>query len=89
MSEIHEVVRALITLEILDGTCRVKNRFVQPSDGGWRDLMINFCLPSSKHVCELQIVHNRMLTARKGVSLESCGVDWGGVGWERGRGDVI
>ena len=49
---------------------RLKDRFVAaPSAGGWRDLMINFVVVGDKlqHVCELQIVHEMMLTARKGL----------------------
>ena len=67
LSDIHKVLRVLIELEILNCHSRVKNRFLHPSEGGWRDLMLNFILPRSGHVCELQIVHNRMLTARKGL----------------------
>ena len=50
---------------------RVKDRFVQaPSAGGWRDVMINFYFKSDrkKHICEIQLVHNQLLTARKGLS---------------------
>jgi len=38
---------------------RIKNRWKTASDGGWRDIMINFHLASDprKHVCELQLVH--------------------------------
>ena len=48
---------------------RVKNRFLSPSLGGWRDVMVNFSFEGdpSKHICELQIVHKNMLTARKGL----------------------
>jgi len=40
-----------------------------PSPGGWRDLMINFYFTSDphRHVCEIQVVHSRMLVARKGL----------------------
>ena len=33
---------------------RVKDRFSTPSAGGWRDLMINYKLAGSDHVCELR-----------------------------------
>ena len=41
----------------------------EPSGGGWRDVMINYYLKSdeAKHVCELQLVHASLLTARKGL----------------------
>ena len=34
-----------------------------------RDCMINFYLvaDSNKHICEVQLVHNMMMTARKGL----------------------
>ena len=49
---------------------RVKDRFFKaPSAGGWRDCMINFYLKDdpNKHICELQLIHNQMMTARKGL----------------------
>jgi WD40 repeat protein len=48
---------------------RVKDRFKHPSGGGWRDVMVNFYVVSdgAKHVCEVQLVHNSLLTARKGL----------------------
>jgi len=48
---------------------RVKDRFKHPSGGGWRDVMINFYVVSdgTKHVCEVQLVHKSLLTARKGL----------------------
>ncbi|KAH8073121.1 hypothetical protein JL721_3100 [Aureococcus anophagefferens] len=58
---------------------RVKNRFIEPTSGGWADAMINFRFVSSDkrwthgagdvgHLCELQLIHNDMLMVRK---------DWG------------
>ena len=52
---------------------RIKDRFKTPSAGGWRDLMINFVVVSGvdegvdaiQHVCEVQVAHEMMLTARK------------------------
>merc|ERR1712166_1083207 len=49
---------------------RVKDRFFEaPSAGGWRDCMINFYVKSdvNKHICEVQVVHKTMMTARKGL----------------------
>ena len=46
---------------------RIKNRFRQPSAGGWRDLMVNFVIvgDETRHVCQVQqVVHQMMLTAR-------------------------
>merc|ERR1719201_2750885 len=46
---------------------RVKNRFRKPTSSGWADLLINFTFLSDpdQHVCEVQLVHEGMLTARK------------------------
>ena len=49
---------------------RVKDRFFDVSSaGGWRDCMINFYLVAdkNKHICEVQVVHKTMMTARKGL----------------------
>ena len=37
--------------------------------GGWRDVMINFSIAADagRHICELQIAHKQMMTARKGL----------------------
>ena len=44
---------------------RVKDRFSNPSPGGWRDVMINYRVKGHRHICEVQIVHSKMLIARK------------------------
>ena len=49
---------------------RAKERFFEsPSAGGWRDVMLNFFIQvgDAKQVCELQIVHETMLSARAGL----------------------
>ena len=49
---------------------RLKERFFEcPSDGGWRDVMICFYIraDAKQHICEVQIVHEQLLTARKGL----------------------
>ena len=49
---------------------RIKDRFLTaPSGGGWRDCMINFYLKNdpNQHICEIQLVHRQMMTARKGL----------------------
>ena len=49
---------------------RVKDRFwSSPSEGGWRDCMLNFFFKEDphRHICELQIVHVKMMMARKGL----------------------
>lgn len=49
---------------------RIKERFLEaPSGGGWRDLMVNFYFRDDphRHVCEVQLAHELMVTARKGL----------------------
>lgn len=50
---------------------RMKERFFKhPSPGGWRDCMICFWVKNSdnvRHICEVQIVHFELLTARNGL----------------------
>lgn len=48
---------------------RIKNRWEHPSDGGWRDCMINYVVKAdhNQHVCELQVAHDKMLTSREGL----------------------
>ena len=80
MDEIARFARLLVKhpdVSIL----RIKDRFCDPSPSGWRDLMINISIKTraqnlensqeelnlESHVCEIQIVHSRMLHARKGL----------------------
>ena len=51
---------------------RNKNRFQAPTAAGWADAMINIVCPgdgdevaAASHVCEVQLIHARMLQARK------------------------
>jgi len=46
---------------------RVKNRFAQPTSGGWADFMVSFTFRDdpNKHVCELQLCHKDLMTVRK------------------------
>lgn len=45
---------------------RIKMRFHEPSDGGWRDALVNFVFADDprEHVCELQVIHEKMMTIR-------------------------
>jgi len=59
-----------IRAEQVSGTIkvvRIKDRFSNPSTGGWADCMVNFYFSSDplKHICELQLVHSAMMTVRK------------------------
>ena len=68
IAAIVEGLKALSDAELVE-VLRLKNRFESPSAGGWRDLMINVVIvgDARQHVCEIQIVHEMMLTARKGL----------------------
>merc|ERR1712032_1341513 len=46
--------------------CRVKDRFNNPSAAGWTDMLVNFYFNDDpgKHVCELQLIHFKMLSQR-------------------------
>ena len=50
---------------------RFKDRFFDTKTTGWRDAMINYRVPSaapelkgSEHICEVQIVHKKLLMCR-------------------------
>ena len=46
---------------------RVKDRFTNPTSGGWRDCMVNFRMVADphNHVCELQLVHKQLMLVRQ------------------------
>jgi hypothetical protein len=71
MSAVGSIVRGLLALHKAGAlrVVRIKDRFARPSAGGWRDLMVNFVIVGdpTRHVCEVQVVHEMMLTARKGL----------------------
>ena len=95
------MVRAIVDvlLELIKAgvikVVRIKDRFKTPSAGGWRDLMVNLVVLKGggentvQHICEVQVVHEMMLTSRKGLSghgvyrkvrnaielIESCGLE--------------
>ena len=68
---LHEVA------EVVDDMCscgaievvRIKDRFHEPSSGGWSDCMINYVLRDdpNRHICEVQIVHSKLMMARHGI----------------------
>lgn len=72
MAGVDAVLEVLLELEAegLITIVRLKDRFCAlPSGGGWRDLMANFTVAgdATNHICELQVVHEQMLTAREGL----------------------
>jgi hypothetical protein len=49
---------------------KVKDRYTDPTDGGWSDFLIMFLFPggAGQHIpCEIQIMHTKLLAARKGM----------------------
>jgi hypothetical protein len=46
---------------------RVKNRFDNPTSGGWADFMISFRFADDPngHICEVQLIHDKLMTVRK------------------------
>lgn len=46
---------------------RVKNRFLEPSESGWADFMVNLTFSGSEkeHIFELQLSHDTMIFQRK------------------------
>ncbi len=97
MTMVRAIVEVLLKLseKRLIEVVRIKDRFKTPSAGGWRDLMVNLVVLQGRgksavqHVCEVQVVHEMMLTARKGLPgheiyrvvrnatelIESCGLE--------------
>ena len=91
MEHAVEVMRALVALadEGKIALKRSKNRFSRPSAGGWMDCLVNFKLGSTGCVCEVQIVHQQLLTVRSELgahhsyaTYRSAGelLEWLGVG---------
>jgi len=68
MGQLAKIAMAILESEQIV-ILRVKDRFEKPSAGGWRDLMINFYMSGdpNQHVCEVQIVVEKMVVARKGL----------------------
>ena len=69
MTLIAKILDAIMNLKRIR-VVRMKERFIQcPSAGGWRDCMLCFWVANEdiKHICEIQLVHNELLTARKGL----------------------
>ena len=69
LSQVSSVLQNLKASDKLVIT-RVKDRFLGNPLMHWRDCIVNFYLKeddNNKHICELQLVYNQMMTARKGL----------------------
>ena len=47
--------------------CDIKDRWTSSSGGGWRDLICILSVGPQKVMCEVQIVHTKLLVARQGL----------------------
>lgn len=47
--------------------CDVKDRWTDSSEGGWRDLICILAVGPQRIMCEVQVVHAKLLVARKGL----------------------
>jgi hypothetical protein len=65
MKQLLDEIVALPSVEIL----RVKDRANHITSMNWMDVMVNLTVKSDRHahVCEIQIVHSKMLVARTGL----------------------
>ena len=69
MNAVYQTVAAFRKCEDIKIT-RLKDRFYsEPTSGGWRDIMMNFVVVDHNAALqgEVQIVHEKMLTARTGL----------------------
>ena len=60
MKDMQKAVQALLESDEIT-VLRLKNRFGNPTDGGWRDVMINFWINGdrNKHICEVRAYPTR------------------------------
>ena len=60
MADMQKAVQALLDSDEIT-VLRLKNRFGTPTDGGWRDVMINFWINGdrNKHICEVRAYPTR------------------------------
>jgi len=65
---VREVLRALIDCPDIH-VVRVKDRVNHLTSMNWMDIMVNITIEgeASAHVCEIQVVHRKMLLARSGL----------------------
>merc|ERR1719265_2831976 len=66
MDDLADVLNLLHTCAAV-AIVRMKERFEEsPTSGGWRDCMLNLYFKEDphRHICELQLVHQRILVAR-------------------------
>ena len=84
-STMDDCARALSRLQKACGTAtaeyevvRVKQRFESPTAAGWADIFVNVRSRSTGYIAELQFVHEKLVTCRKGRRLPSfcSGIVW-------------
>jgi hypothetical protein len=69
LATVYEHMQASDRIRIV----RVKNRLKEANDSGWADCLINFVFTDdpTDHVCELQLVHSKMMLVRKNMGAHS------------------
>eukprot|EP00966_Prymnesium_polylepis_P196447 4552432-Prymnesium_polylepis.1 len=65
MDDVTALVELIATSPAIE-IVRIKDRFTTPS-GGWTDVMINYRVKGTTHVCEVQIAHAKMILHRKAM----------------------
>lgn len=63
MDKLVAQIKSVVEADENVDTCRIKNRWVNPSVGGWRDLMLNFVVDGI--TVEVQVAHRKMFSARE------------------------
>ena len=60
MEDMQKAVQALLECDMIE-LLRLKDRFGNPTAGGWRDVMINFVIKGdrNKHICEVSAYPTR------------------------------
>jgi len=66
LREVADVVDDICACDAIE-VVRIKDRFHEPSPGGWSDCMINYVLRDDphRHICELQIAHSQLIVQRR------------------------
>eukprot|EP00729_Bicosta_minor_P000907 gene907-13521_t len=65
MREVVERLKAQAEPDVM--VCEVKSRWVDSSEGGWRDLICIVSIGPQRIMCEIQVVHAKLLVARQGL----------------------
>jgi hypothetical protein len=69
LASVYEHMQTSDRIQII----RVKNRLKEANDSGWADCLVNFVFVDdpARHICEVQLVHNKMMLVRKNMGAHS------------------